>query len=99
MIPGTPNQLLSMLESYLELLLAVQEGDHGLAALAHAAGMDEQDTRAALAQLRANGFLEESTQGAFSLLPAGRELLRLGSDEIFKRTLNERLGGEPGSAS
>lgn len=93
-----------MLETYLELLLAVQDGDHSIPALAEASGLSETDTAQAVTQLQVNGFLSIPATsgpdtGRYRILPPGRTLLRLGCDEVFKRALTERLGGADDSAS
>ena len=93
-----------MLDAYLDILLALDEGDVTIPTIARATGRSEADTFDAVDALQRCGFVDHpgrvpSGTDAFGITPMGKRLLRVGYDELFRRTLAERLGGSPESAS
>ncbi len=89
-----------MLDTYLEVLLAIQDGDRDAEAIADRVGLSPEETLHTIGTLQRGGFLTSAHgEETVRMSPSGRDLLRLGVDEMYKRALVERLGGEPGSAS
>ncbi len=90
------------LEGYLDILLALQDGQGNPTDVARRTGLPVHEARSTIGLLREAGFVDHPVNDdgtPMRVSPLGRRLLDSGYEECYKRALWERLGGDLESAS